>query len=101
VGDSRNRWLSAGIGRSVLVMVLMALLTASIGTGIIPTLVLAAGTSLRDIDWTAALGSDPAVTIDPTAFRPPGEAGPYVKVAVPGARSASATVAALRATSGR
>ena len=71
-------------------IVIFALLTTSIGTGIPPALAtaLATGTPLRDVDWTVTLGSDPAVTIDPTAFRPLGEAGPYVKVAVPGARNA-------------
>lgn len=63
----------------------VTLLTGSVGTGI-PRLAWAADTSLRNVDWVAVLGADPAVTIDPTMFQPPGEPGPYVKISLPGTR---------------
>ena len=66
-------------------MAAVVLLAGSVGTGI-PRLAWAAGTPLREVDWLLVLANDPAVTIDPTAFRPPGESGPYVKVALPGTR---------------
>lgn len=47
----------------------------------------AASTPLRSVNWLAVLGNDPAITLDPTAFRPPGESGPYIKALVPGSRS--------------
>lgn len=44
----------------------------------------AAGTPLRQVDWNAILANDPAITIDPTAFRLPGQVEPYISVATPG-----------------
>jgi hypothetical protein len=44
----------------------------------------AAGTPLQQVDWGAVLANDPAVTIDRDAYRPPGEVGPYIRVATPG-----------------
>jgi len=45
--------------------------------------VAAAGTPLRQVDWRAVLASDPAITIDPTAYQLPGLNAPYVQVVVP------------------
>jgi hypothetical protein len=47
----------------------------------------AAGTPLRNVNWLTVLSNDPAITIDPTAFQPPGESGPYIKAQVPGSRT--------------
>jgi hypothetical protein len=60
-----------------MVLVLLALSTAGSGVSAPAN---AAGLPLRQMDWPAVLASDPAVTIDPDAFRPPGETGPYVHV---------------------
>jgi hypothetical protein len=94
VGNAWNWRRSAGAGRSVLVLAVVTLLAASVGTGI-PTSawaitpVRAASTPLREVNWPSVLEQDPNVTVDPTAFRPPGEAGPYVKVSLPGSRGAA------------
>jgi hypothetical protein len=46
-----------------------------------------AGTPLRQVDWLSVLSNDPAVTVDPTAVRPPGAVEPYVRVAAPGSQA--------------
>ena len=80
----RARWAEAS--RGLLIMLAVALLAGSVGAGT-PTRAWADGTPLRNVDWATVLENDPAVTIDPTAFQPPGEPGPYVKVALPGTRA--------------
>jgi hypothetical protein len=63
--------------------VLMALTLAVVGifwSGGGSGPVSADGVPLRQVDWPAVLANDPAVTIDPDAFRPPGETGPFVRV---------------------
>jgi hypothetical protein len=62
---------------------LIALIVALVGTvwssgGSVP--VSAAGVPLRQVDWADVLANDPNVIVDPDAFRPPGDTGPYVKV---------------------
>jgi hypothetical protein len=44
----------------------------------------AAGVPLRQVDWRAVLASDPAITIDPTAYQLPVDVGPYISVVAPG-----------------
>jgi hypothetical protein len=66
---------------SLVALVLLAGLTLLTSP---PPVASAAGTPLRQVDWAAVLANDPAATIDPDAFRPPGETGPYIHVATPG-----------------
>lgn len=40
----------------------------------------AAGAPLRSVDWLDVLQHDPAITIDPNAYQPPVEFGPYISV---------------------
>ncbi|MGE3909927.1 MAG: hypothetical protein AB7K36_11270 [Chloroflexota bacterium] len=70
-----------GFGRALVALLAMVLAFAG---GAASQPVHAAGTPLRQVDWLAVLEHDPSVTIDPTAFQPPGEAGPYVTVVMPG-----------------
>jgi hypothetical protein len=78
-----SRTVLARAHQAVLVLMTLTLLlalTAANGASVAR----AAGTPLRSANWRTVLSNDPAITIDPTAFQPPGEFGPYVKVAVPG-----------------
>lgn len=73
------RRLGRGIGRGLLIALVLALVTSA--SVVVSRPADAAGTPLRQVDWRAVLANDPALTIDPTAYQPPVEIGPYVQVA--------------------
>ncbi|MCC7368970.1 MAG: hypothetical protein IT306_11135 [Chloroflexi bacterium] len=85
---SQGQWAAAGaiVGRWMLVLIAaVVLVAASLGGGVARP-AWADSTPLRQVDWSAVLANDPAITVDPTAFRPPGESGPYIQVAGGGLR---------------
>ena len=62
-------------------LLLVAAITISIATLLGSTsLTRAAGQPLRQVDWRGVLKSDPAVTLDPTAYPLPGGNLPYINV---------------------
>ena len=42
-----------------------------------------AGTPLRQVDWRFVLTNDPSITLDPDAYQPPVDMGPYINVSGP------------------
>lgn len=77
-GVQAGRRLGAA-GRAVLLGALvLGLLAGASGLTSVPAG--AAGIPLRQVDWHAVLASDPAITIDPTAYPLPGQSGPYIVV---------------------
>jgi hypothetical protein len=70
-------------GRGAWLLLALAAIASSLLSASISSPVSAARVPLRQVDWLAVLKNDPAITIDPDAYKLPGGNWPFVSVAAP------------------
>jgi hypothetical protein len=82
--DRGTIWaIGAAAGRSLQVLLAVVVTVCGVASLAGSGRASAAAVPLRQVDWLAVLENDPAVTVDPDAFKLPGGSWPFVTVAAP------------------